>query len=147
MAYLGTCDYTKYSSKCNHKLKFQVILRIIHNNVWEIMASHKVCNYIFNFIAMLCLLWLIVLWHLSKATRLFSIACVHYNYKWVTNSVIDFQNPSNAIRIYEYHLLLLGTFLKWLWIFFFLLWVFLFSTNLMAIGWFMLHWNLSKLCV
>ncbi len=35
--------------------------------------------------------WDHVLWHLSKATKLFLVTCVHYNYKWVTNIVIDFQ--------------------------------------------------------
>jgi hypothetical protein len=57
-------------------------------NFWP---SCKVCDYTFNFMAMSCLLQLIVLWHLSKTTRLFLIACVHDNYKWVTNLVIDFQ--------------------------------------------------------
>jgi hypothetical protein len=42
--------------------------------------SHKVCDYTFNFKAMPCLLQLTILWHLSKATRLFLVACVHYNY-------------------------------------------------------------------
>ncbi len=36
-------------------------------------------------------LQLIILWHLFKPTRLFLVACVHYNYKWITNVVIDFQ--------------------------------------------------------
>jgi hypothetical protein len=32
--------------------------------------GHKVCDYIFNFMAMSYMLWLIVLWHLFKATKL-----------------------------------------------------------------------------
>jgi hypothetical protein len=31
--------------------------------------------------AMSCLLQLTILWHLSKAIRLFLVVCVHYNYK------------------------------------------------------------------
>jgi hypothetical protein len=38
--------------------------------------SRKVYDYIFNFMAMSYLLRLIVLWHLSKATRLFLVTCV-----------------------------------------------------------------------
>ncbi len=53
--------------------------------------SYKVCDYIFNLLAMLCLLQLIVLWHFSKATKLFLVTCVQYNYQWVINLVIDFQ--------------------------------------------------------
>jgi hypothetical protein len=43
--------------------------------------SRKVYDYTFDFMAMSCLLLLTVLWHLSKAIRLFLVACVHYNYK------------------------------------------------------------------
>jgi hypothetical protein len=43
--------------------------------------SCKVCDYTFNFMAMSCLLQLIVLWHFYKATKLFLVACVHYNCK------------------------------------------------------------------
>jgi hypothetical protein len=53
--------------------------------------SHKVCDYTFNFMAMSYLLQLTILWHLFKATRLFLVACVHYNYKWVANLIFDFQ--------------------------------------------------------
>jgi hypothetical protein len=53
--------------------------------------SRKVCNYTFNFMAMSCLLWLTILWHMFKATRLFLVTCVHYNYKWIANLVVDFQ--------------------------------------------------------
>jgi hypothetical protein len=48
--------------------------------------------------AMSCLLRIIVLWHLSKATKLFLISCVHYNYKCVTNLVVDFQFFSTVIQ-------------------------------------------------
>jgi len=48
--------------------------------------------------AMPCLLGLTILWHLSKATRLFLVACVHYNYKWIANLVVDFQISSNVIE-------------------------------------------------
>jgi hypothetical protein len=58
--------------------------------------NRKVCDYIFNFMAMSCLLWLVVLWHLSKAIRLFLISCVHYNYKWVANWIVDFQISSSG---------------------------------------------------
>jgi hypothetical protein len=57
--------------------------------------NRKVCNYIFNFMAMSHLLQLIVLWHLSKASRLVLVACVHYNYKWVANSIVHFQISSS----------------------------------------------------
>jgi hypothetical protein len=50
--------------------------------------SYKVCDYTFNFMAMSCLLWLIVLLHLSIPTRLFLVACVHYDYKWITNVLL-----------------------------------------------------------
>ncbi len=53
--------------------------------------------------AMSCLLWLIVLWHLSKATKLFLIACVHYNYKWVANSILDFQISSSEVMNQNIH--------------------------------------------
>jgi hypothetical protein len=43
--------------------------------------SCEVCDFTFNFMAMSCLLQLTVLWHLSKETRLFLVAYVHYNYK------------------------------------------------------------------
>ncbi len=59
--------------------------------------SRKVYDYTFDFMAMSCLLLLTVLWHLSKAIRLFLVACVHYNYKWVTNSLVDFQILFNEI--------------------------------------------------
>jgi hypothetical protein len=65
----------------------------------KIWPSHKVCDYIFNFIAMSCLLWLTILWHLSKATMLVLVACVHYNYKWITNSIVHFQISSSAWNI------------------------------------------------
>jgi len=45
-----------------------------------------------------CLLQLIVLWHLSKATRVFLLACVHYNHKWIANLVIDFQISSSEVQ-------------------------------------------------
>jgi len=64
----------------------------------KFLLSHKVYNYTFNFMAMSCLLQLIILWHLSKATRLFFVTCVHYNYKWITNSVIDFQIFSSVFQ-------------------------------------------------
>jgi hypothetical protein len=44
-----------------------------------------------------------VLWHLSKVTRLFLVTCVHYNYKWITNLIVDFQ-----ISISDIHLMVLG---------------------------------------
>ncbi len=66
----------------------------MHEKLWP---NHKVCEYTFNFIMMSCILQLTILWHLSKATRLFLVTCVHYNYKWVTNSIIDFQNSSSDI--------------------------------------------------
>ncbi len=59
----------------------------------------KVYNYTFNFIAMSCLLQLIVLWHLFKTTRLFLVKCVHNNYKWVANLVVAFQISSNECFI------------------------------------------------
>jgi hypothetical protein len=62
----------------------------------KLWPNRKVCDYTFNFMAMSCLLQLIILWHLSKATRLFLIACVHYNYKRVTNSIIGFQISSSV---------------------------------------------------
>jgi hypothetical protein len=65
----------------------------------KFFPSCKVCDYIFNFMAMPCLLQLIVLWHLSKATKLFLVTCVHYNYQWVINLVIDFQKNSNELRM------------------------------------------------
>jgi hypothetical protein len=43
--------------------------------------NRKVCDYTFDLMAMSCLLQLIVLLHLFKTTRLFLVACVHYNYK------------------------------------------------------------------
>jgi len=61
--------------------------------------SYKVYDYTFNFMAMSCLLQLIVLWHLSKATMLFLVTCVHYNYKWVTNSIVDFQISSSVLKL------------------------------------------------
>jgi hypothetical protein len=48
--------------------------------------------------AMPCLLRLTILWHLSKATRLLLVTCVHFNYKWITNLVVDFQISFNAIE-------------------------------------------------
>jgi hypothetical protein len=35
--------------------------------------NQKVYDYTFNFMAMSCLLWLTILWHLFKATRLFEL--------------------------------------------------------------------------
>ncbi len=64
----------------------------------KLWPSCKVCDYTFNFMAMSCFLRLTILWHLSKATRLFLVTCVHYNYKWVTNLVIDFQFSSSDIH-------------------------------------------------
>jgi hypothetical protein len=61
--------------------------------------GHKVCNYIFNVMTMSCLLQLIVLWHLSKVTMCFLVACVHYNYKGVANSIVDFQMSSSVWNI------------------------------------------------
>jgi hypothetical protein len=65
----------------------------------KLWHSFKVCDYTFNFMAMSCLLQFIILWHLSKVTILFLVvvlvACVHYNYKWVANLVVDFQISSN----------------------------------------------------
>jgi hypothetical protein len=57
--------------------------------------NHKVCDYTFNFMAMSCFLQLTVLHHLSKATKLFLVTCVHYNYKLVANLVINFQISSS----------------------------------------------------
>jgi hypothetical protein len=86
MAHLVACNYPK----CNCKLGSMEMDEIFYPN-------HKVYDYIFNFKAMSCFLWLNVLWHLSKAIKLFLIACVHYNYKWVANSVLDFQISSNEV--------------------------------------------------
>jgi hypothetical protein len=41
-------------------------------NFWP---SRKVCDYTFNFMAMSCLLQLIVLRHLFKTTKLYLITC------------------------------------------------------------------------
>jgi hypothetical protein len=60
--------------------------------------SCKVSNYTFNFMSISSLSWLTVLWHLSKTTKVFLVACVHYNYKWVTNSIFDFQVSSSEGR-------------------------------------------------
>jgi hypothetical protein len=44
---------------------------------------------------------------LSKTIVLFLVACVHYNYKWVTNSIVHFQifssvwNIENVIMLHE----------------------------------------------
>jgi hypothetical protein len=44
---------------------------------------------------------------LSKAIMLFLVACVYYNYKWVTNSIVHFQiffsawNIENLIMLHE----------------------------------------------
>jgi hypothetical protein len=56
----------------------------------KLWHSHKVYNYTSNFMATSRLLQLTILWHLSKATRIFLITCVHYNHKWITNSIIDY---------------------------------------------------------
>jgi hypothetical protein len=45
------------------------------------LPSHKVYDYIFNFMAMSCLLRLTILWHLSKVIKLFLVTYVRYNYK------------------------------------------------------------------
>jgi len=37
---------------------------------------------------------------LAKATRLFLVACVHYNYKWITNSVVDYQISSSVSKAF-----------------------------------------------
>ncbi len=41
----------------------------------------KVCDYIFDFTTMSCLLQLTILCHVFKAIMLFLFTCVHYNYK------------------------------------------------------------------
>jgi hypothetical protein len=99
MAHLVTCEYPKCSCKYSRKLGFHIILKIISGNDEKIWPNFKVCNYTFNFMAMPCLLWLIVLWHLSMATRLFLVACVYCNYKWVANSIIDFQISFSVICV------------------------------------------------
>jgi hypothetical protein len=68
----------------------------------KLWHSHKVYNYTFNFMAMSCLLGLIVLWHLSETSKLFLVTCVHYNYKWVTNSVINFQISFNECPSFKH---------------------------------------------
>jgi hypothetical protein len=44
----------------------------------KLWPNHKVCECTFKF---QLLLQLTILWHLSKATSLFIVACVHYDYK------------------------------------------------------------------
>jgi len=56
----------------------------------KIWSSGKVCNYIFNFMAMSCLVWLIILLHLSKVSKLVLVISVHYNYKWIVNPIVGF---------------------------------------------------------
>ncbi len=97
MAHLVACDYPKCSRKCSHKLGFHVILRTSMAMDEKFFPSHKFCNYTFNFMAMSCLLRLIILWHLSSIARLFLITCVHNNYKWVANLVVDFQIPFSVL--------------------------------------------------
>jgi hypothetical protein len=99
MAHLVACDYSKCSHKCSRNLGFHVILSSSMAMDEIFCFNYKVCNYIFNFMAMSCLLWLIDVWHLSKATRLFLVTFVHYNYKWVTNSVIDCQISFNGRQL------------------------------------------------
>jgi hypothetical protein len=57
--------------------------------------------------AISCLLQWIFLWHLSKTIRLFLVVCVHYNYKWVTYLVIDYQISSSVngafTRVVQYN--------------------------------------------
>jgi hypothetical protein len=96
MAHLVACNYPKCNHKCNHKLGFQSYSKstiAMDENFW---VSCKVCVYIFNFMPMSCFLQLTVLWHLSKVTKLFSVTCVHYNYKCVANLIVDFQKNSSV---------------------------------------------------
>jgi hypothetical protein len=95
MGHLVACNYPKCNHKCSYKLGFHIILRIIHDNGWKLWHNRKVGDHTFNFMAMSCLLQLTILWHLSKRTRLFLVTCVHYNYKWIANSIIDFQFSSS----------------------------------------------------
>jgi hypothetical protein len=61
--------------------------------------NRKVCDYTFNFMAMSCLWWLTIFWYLSQTIRLFLLTCVHYNYKWIANPIVDFQFSFNVILI------------------------------------------------
>jgi len=89
VGHLVACNYSKCNRKCSCKLGSHKPSSMgMDEKFWP---SFNVCNYTLNFVAMSCLFQLTILWHLSKATRVFLIACVHYNYKWVANSIIDFQ--------------------------------------------------------
>ncbi len=71
----------------------------------SLCISHLVTNPMLGLWHMPCLLQLIVLWHLSKVIRLFLVACVHYNYKRVANSIVDFQFSFNEIKSHYYFLI------------------------------------------
>jgi hypothetical protein len=98
--HLVACDYPKCSHKCNFKLK---VPHHIKNQPWQWMKFFglviRFATYTFNFMAMSCLLQVTVLWHLSRAIKLFLITCVYYNYKRVANLVIDFQIYSSDIHL------------------------------------------------